>query len=287
MNGREMRQRDSLFNNRDLIQKSTMEFLSSPCARLRAALCVAFAFAVAAPLAAAEEATVWREPATGMEFVRVPGGCFDMGDTFGDGETNERPVHKVCMTPYWIGRHEVTQAQWTGLMDYNLSVFATSPAHPVDSVNQADIAEFVRRLGEKNPGRVFRLPTEAEWEYACRGAGRAERFGGEAAPEGANTAERAELEGDGSLAVGSYAPNALGIHDMSGNLWEWCLDGYGPPPVGALVEDPVGAPAALRVARGGSWGDRLAACRLANRVGLDPATRSRYLGFRFVVESPP
>lgn len=224
MNGREMRQGNSLLNKPDSIQKNRAEFLSSTCARLRAALCVALV--VAAPLAAAEEAAVWREPATGMEFVRVPGGCFDMGDTFGDGETNERPVHKVCMTPYWIGRHEVTQEQWTRLMDYNLSVFATSPAHPVHSVNQADIAEFVRRLGEKNPGRVFRLPTEAEWEYACRGAGRAERFGGEAAPEGANTAERAELEGDGSLAVGSYAPNALGIHDMSGNLWEWVSDVY-------------------------------------------------------------
>ena len=112
MNGREMRQRDSLLNNRDLIQKSTREFLSSPCARLRAALCVALV--VAAPLAAAEEAAVWREPATGMEFVRVPGGCFDMGDTFGDGETNERPVHKVCMTPYWIGRHEVTWSNGPG-----------------------------------------------------------------------------------------------------------------------------------------------------------------------------
>ena len=160
MNGREMRQGNSLLNKPDSIQKNRTEFLSSTCARLRAALCVALV--VAAPLAAAEEASVWREPATGMEFVRVPGGCFDMGDTFGDGETNELPVHKVCMTPYWIGRHEVTQEQWTRLMDYNLSVFATSPAHPVDSVNQADIAEFVRRLGEKNPGRVFRLPTEAE-----------------------------------------------------------------------------------------------------------------------------
>ena len=154
-----------------------MEFLSSAGTCLRSAFFVAFA--LAASLAAAEEASVWREPATGMEFVRVPGGCFDMGDTFGDGETNELPVHKVCMTPYWIGRHEVTQAQWTRLMDYNLSVFAGSPAHPVDSINQADIAEFVRRLGEKNPGRVFRLPTEAEWEYACRGGGRAERFGGD------------------------------------------------------------------------------------------------------------
>ena len=99
-----------------------MEFLSSAGTCLRSAFFVAFA--LAASLAAAEEASVWREPATGMEFVRVPGGCFDMGDTFGDGEINELPVHKVCMMLYWIGRHEVTQAQWNRLMDYNLSVFA-------------------------------------------------------------------------------------------------------------------------------------------------------------------
>ena len=285
MNGREMRQRDSLLNNRDLIQKSTREFLSSPCARLRAALCVALV--VAAPLAAAEEATVWREPATGMEFVRVPGGCFDMSDTFGDGETNELPVHKVCMTPYWIGRHEVTQEQWTRLMDYNLSVFATSPAHPVDSVNQADIAEFVRRLGEKNPGRVFRLPTEAEWEYACRGAGRAERFGGEAAPEGANTAERAELEGDGSLAVGSYAPNALGIHDMSGNLWEWVSDVYAADAyLHHEAENPhYQASGPARLLRGGAWTHPAGFARCSKRhMHCRPTARFDFVGFRLVLE---
>lgn len=252
---------------------------------LAAWLCL-LAATVAAP-AAADEATVWQEPATGMEFVRVPGGCFDMGDTFGDGESNEQPVHRVCMTPYWIGRHEVTQGQWTRLMDYNLSVFAVSPAHPVDSVNQADIAEFVRRLGEKNPGRVFRLPTEAEWEYACRAGGRAERFGGEAPPAGANTAERAEQEQEGSVAVGSHPPNALGIHDMSGNLWEWVSDVYASDAyLHHEAENPhYQASGPARLLRGGGWSHPAAFARCSKRhMHCRPSARFDFVGFRLVLE---
>ena len=237
------------------------------------------------PSAMAQE--VWREPATGMEFVRVPAGCFDMGDTFGDGETNELPVHKVCMSAYWIGRHEVTQAQWTSLMDYNLSVFATSPQHPVASVNQIDIETFVRKLGEHHPGKVFRLPTEAEWEYACRAAGKAEKFGGEAPPEGANTAEYADEHGEGSVAVGAFAPNALGLHDMSGNLWEWVSDVYAADAYEQhAAENPhYQAAGPARMLRGGGWSHPGAFARCSKRhMHCRPSARFDFVGFRLVLE---
>ena len=237
------------------------------------------------PSAMAQE--VWREPATGMEFVRVPAGCFDMGDTFGDGETNELPVHKVCMSAYWIGRHEVTQAQWTSLMDYNLSVFSTSPQHPVDSVNQIDIETFVRKLGEHHPGKVFRLPTEAEWEYACRAAGKAEKFGGEAPPEGANTAEYADEHGEGSVAVGAFAPNALGLHDMSGNLWEWVSDVYAADAYEQhAAENPhYQAAGPARMLRGGGWSHPGAFARCSKRhMHCRPSARFDFVGFRLVLE---
>lgn len=237
------------------------------------------------PSAMAQE--VWREPATGMEFVRVPAGCFDMGDTFGDGETNELPVHKVCMSAYWIGRHEVTQAQWTSLMDYNLSVFATSPQHPVDCVNQIDIETFVRKLGEHHPGKVFRLPTEAEWEYACRAAGKAEKFGGEAPPEGANTAEYADEHGEGSVAVGAFAPNALGLHDMSGNLWEWVSDVYAADAYEQhAAENPhYQAAGPARMLRGGGWSHPGAFARCSKRhMHCRPSARFDFVGFRLVLE---
>ena len=271
-------------NNQELIQKKVIGYLRARLSIVLIGLGLALSFAGGAQAASA---AVWQEPVTGMEFVRVPGGCFEMGDTFGDGETNELPVHKVCMKPYWIGRHEVTQAQWTRLMDYNLSVFATSPAHPVDSVNQIDIETFVRKLAEHNPGKVFRLPTEAEWEYACRAAGQAEKFGGEPPPAGANTAEYADEHGEGSLAVGSFAPNALGIHDMSGNLWEWVSDVYAADAYEHhAAENPhYQAAGPARMLRGGGWSHPGAFARCSKRhMHCRPSARFDFVGFRLVLE---
>ncbi len=244
------------------------------------------AFGIPVPLFAAQPDT-WREPLTHMEFVQVPGGCFEMGDTFGDGESNELPAHKVCLKSYWIGRYEVTQAQWSRLMDYNLSVFNVSLEHPVDSVNQADIEAFVRKLSAQHPDKVFRLPTEAEWEYACRAAGQSERFGGDAPPAGANTAEYADVHGESSVAVGSFPPNALGIHDMSGNLWEWVSDVYA---MDAYLHHQLDNPhyqasGPSRLLRGGAWSHDGAFSRCSKRhMHCRPTARFDFVGFRLVLE---
>ncbi|NWG31159.1 MAG: SUMF1/EgtB/PvdO family nonheme iron enzyme [Rhodocyclaceae bacterium] len=240
-------------------------------------------------LAAPVHAETWQEPTTGMEFVRVPGGCYVMGDTFGGGDHNELPVHEVCVSTFWIGKYEVTQGEWSRLMPSNPAVWDRSARHPVDSVNQRDIAEFVARLMAANPGRRFRLPTEAEWEYACRAGGRQEKFGGLPPPAGANTAEYANLHGEGSQPVGSFPPNTLGLHDMSGNLWEWVSDVYAPD---AYARHPRDNPhhqseGPARLLRGGGWSHDAFFARCSKRhMHCRPTARFDFVGFRLVMEAP-
>lgn len=232
-------------------------------------------------------AETWREPATGMIFVRVPAGCFAMGDNFGGGDHNEYPVHEVCIKETWVGKFEVMQGEWRALMDENPSAWATSDQHPVDSINQDDIAAFVKRLGARNPGRVFRLPTEAEWEFACRAGGQAAKFGGEAPPQGANTAEYAKRHSEGTTPVGSFAPNALGLHDMSGNLWEWVSDVYAADAYARHARDNPHYQAAgpARLLRGGGWSHDAFFARCSKRhMHCRPTARFDFVGFRLVME---
>jgi formylglycine-generating enzyme required for sulfatase activity len=243
-------------------------------------------FFVVVPL----RAETWHESATGMAFVRVPGACFAMGDTFGGGDHNEYPVHEVCLKDTWIGKFEVTQGEWRALMPENPSAWPTSDRHPVDSVNQADIVEFVKRLGERNPGRVFRLPTEAEWEFACRAGGQKAKFGGTPPPTGANTAEYANRHGEGTTPVGSFAPNALGIHDMSGNLWEWVSDVYAADAYLQHARDSPHYQAAgpARLLRGGGWSHDAFFARCSKRhMHCRPTARFDFVGFRLVMEPAP
>ncbi len=222
-----------------------------------------------------------------MTFLRVPGGCFAMGDTLGGGEHNEYPVHEVCLGDTWIGKFEVTQGEWRALMEQNPSAYVGSDRLPVDSVNQADIAAFVRRLGERNPGHLFRLPTEAEWEFSCRAGGRSTPFSGEPPPQGANTAEYANQHGEGTTPVGRFAPNALGLHDMSGNLWEWVSDVYASDAYAHHARDSPHYQAAgpARLLRGGAWSHDALFARCSKRhMHCRPTARFDFVGFRLVME---
>ena len=117
------------------------------------------------------------DPTTGMEFVRVAGGCFQMGDTFGDGESDEKPLHEVCVDDFWMGKTEVTQGQWQKIMGSNPSYFQKGANYPVEQVSWDDVQGYIRTLGEES-GKTFRLPTEAEWEYAARSGGKDEKYAG-------------------------------------------------------------------------------------------------------------
>lgn len=234
----------------------------------------------------------WTEPATGMEFVLLPPGEFAMGSPPTEaGHEAAETLHRVRLTrPVWFGRHEVTQGQWLRVMGENPSHFAAcGPDCPVENIDAGAIEEFLDRLA-RLAGTTYRLPTEAEWEYACR-AGTATPFstGANLASTQANYDGRYPYPGfpAGRFAgrptpVGSYAPNAWGLFDLHGNVWEWCQDELCPYADGP-ESDPVGSCASeLRVIRGGSWTFNADSARCAVRYSHRPGDRGPSLGLRLV-----
>lgn len=221
----------------------------------------------------------------GMEFAPVKGGCYSMGDTFGDGDRDERPVHEVCVTDFSIGRHEVTQGQWERVMGSNPSANKEcGPDCPVESVSWTMVQEFIGRLNGAT-GKRFRLPTEAEWEYAARSGGKAEKWAGTS--DEASLGEFAWYERNSGLTthrVGLKKANGLGLHDMSGNVAEWCQDWYGEAYyVGSPRDNPPGPAAGeKRVLRGGSWVYDSGVARTTKRSSDGPAEWDSNYGFRLV-----
>ncbi|MDM8524989.1 SUMF1/EgtB/PvdO family nonheme iron enzyme [Desulfococcaceae bacterium HSG8] len=217
-----------------------------------------------------------------MEFVRVPGGKFRMGcgSWAGSCYSGEKPVHEVYVDDFYMGKYEVTQGQWKKIMGSNPSRSNKGDSYPVENVSWNDVQEFIRKLNEQSDGK-YRLPTEAEWEYACRSGGKSEKYCG-----GSNIDKLAWYGGNSGSethSVGRKAPNGLGIYDMSGNVWEWCRDWYGNYPSGS-VRNPKGPNSGSpRVLRGGSWGDSAAGCRSAHRYGISPGYRYSFYGLRLVL----
>jgi formylglycine-generating enzyme required for sulfatase activity len=168
--------------------------------------------------------THWK-PLTDLHMVDVPGGCFQRGCGDWDDECvgNEQPVRQVCLDPFHLGKYEVTQEQWERLMGYNPSWFRKGGQYPVESVSWHDVQEFMRRLTQLTDER-FRLPTEAEWEFAARSGGKPEKYAGGSDVDA--LAWYAANSGRSSHPVGQKVPNGLGMHDMSGNVWEWVQDWY-------------------------------------------------------------
>jgi len=230
-----------------------------------------------------------------LELIAIPGGAFLMGSAQGRGYDDERPQHRVKVAPFLMGKHPVTQAQWAAVMGRHTSRFS-GDLRPVENVSWDAAQAFCRRL-VNTTGRHTRLPSEAEWEYACR-AGTTTPFscGWTLTTELANynglftfAAEPEGVYRHAPTAVGSFPPNAFGLHDMHGNLWEWCADpwheSYDGAPADAEVWTAGGHPT-LRVLRGGSWHDTPDVCRSAVRLKLPKTEGDDFYGFRAAMSLP-
>lgn len=230
--------------------------------------------------------TTWRDPITGMEFVKVPGGSFKMGCHANAGEcrSNERPARTVQMDGFWMGKYEVTQGQWIRIMGNNPSAYQTGGNYPVETVSWIDVQEFIRRLNRLSSAK-FRLPSEAQWEFACRAGGKSITFGtwnGSWSHLTGNSG--GTLDGHEYTApVGSFPPNALGMYDMSGNVWEWVQDIYTKNYGNVGINNPIfTGPGADRVIRGSGWDFTSRGLRCSSRNSSNPSSRGGWKGFRLV-----
>jgi formylglycine-generating enzyme required for sulfatase activity len=215
----------------------------------------------------------------GMKFVWIHPGTFTMGSPREEADrvNNETP-HKVTLTKgFYLGVHLVTQQQWQAVMGNNPSRFKGEKNLPVEGVSWEDCQEFIKKVQEKEK-RHYRLPTEAEWEYACR-AGTKTPFhvGFQLFPGEAN------FLGRQTTPIGNFRPNAFGLYDMHGNLYEWCQDWYGEYPENAVVDPQGPAAGRERVVRGGCWGIGPSGCRSAYRRPFEANRRSDCFGFRLVL----
>ena len=226
-----------------------------------------------------------------LNMVYVKGGTFTMGATPDQGSDylfNEIPVHQVTLSDYCIGKYEVTQEEWEVVMGSNPSEFKGS-RRPVENVSWEDCQEFIRKLNAIT-GQTFRLPTEAEWEYAARGGtrSRGEMYAGgntisSVAWYTVNSYDKGSSNPDyGTHPVGQKQPNELGLYDMSGNVWEWCSDWYFYYDSRSQTNPKGPSSGTYRVSRGGSWGRSSRCCRVSYRHDFAPSIHSRHLGLRLV-----
>lgn len=234
--------------------------------------------------------------------VWVSGGTFTMGSTGSDAESDEKPLHSVSVSGYYIGKYEVTQTQWTSIMGSNPSDYK-GDNRPVEEVSWTDCCRFCNALsdhyglqrcysisGSGDDATVtmvhssggFRLPTEAEWEFAARGGNSSRGY----KYSGSDNIDNVAWYTDNSNAthnVGGKNGNELGIYDMSGNVWEWCWDWYGAY-TSQTQTNPTGAYSGSgRVIRGGGWGSNARRCRCADRNFISPSYRDCDLGLRLVL----
>ena len=227
-----------------------------------------------------------KDPATGIEMVYVKGGCYQMGDPYtsaDDGQPDEKPVHEVCVDDFYIGKYEVTRGQWNSIMGR----IPPSTCHcdadncPVDNVSWSEVQNFIGSFNKKSGGSKYRLPTEAEFEYAQRSGGKNERYSGgndvdSVAWYGANS-------GDVVHPVGTKAPNGLGIYDMSGNVWEWTNDWY----EGAYYShsprnNPKGASVGSQHTKRGGCASGQPENQRVPRRDSEPDVADPFLGFRLL-----
>lgn len=268
------------------------------CLKLCVVVMVVSVMIVPGAIATENEPKEWTESLTEMQFVWIPGGCFMMGSPEdepgrgGRGE-DEGPLHEVCVDGFWMGKYEVTQGQWQQIMGENPSSHTEGkvgmdPAnHPVDTISWETVQEFILKLNEKTETDIFRLPSEAEWEYACRaGTQTAYSFGddvkklGEYAWFGENSLGK-------SHPVGQLKPNAYGLYDMHGNVYEWTADPWHPNYDGAPSDGQVWKTereSSVRMMRSSSWKHPRGDQRCAYRRATSQGSYHQTIGFRLLRE---
>ena len=234
----------------------------------------------------------WHDPVSGIDFVWIPEGCFRMGCVSGiDCHDDEKPVHQVCFDEgFWMGKYEVTQEQWQRVMKKNPSYFNEQQVgkntrnYPVEQVSWNDVQQFIQKLNEQTGDIRYRLPSEAEWEYAARaGTETAYSFGNKERESGEYAWCGESLTKGKTHPVGQLKPNGWGLHDMQGNVREWCAepwhDDYAEAPTDGSVWESGGS-TEYRVLRGGSWCLFCWLSRCAGRFMEFPAIRLNDHGFR-------
>jgi formylglycine-generating enzyme required for sulfatase activity len=227
-----------------------------------------------------EQAREWNLRSIEPEMVFVQGGRFMMGSN--SGEDDEKPVHEVELSSYYIGKYEITQAQWKAVMGINPSKFSGCDQCPVERVSWNDIQAFIRKLNQLT-GKSYRLPTEAEWEYAAKGGLKSRGFTYSGGNDIESVGWYSNNSGSKTHPVGQKAANELGIYDMTGNVLEWSSDWYGSF-ASTFQRNPVGPTSGqYRVLRGGSWNLSPKRYRASYRFTFSPDNRNDFIGFRLVL----
>lgn len=234
-------------------------------------------------------------PGLTLEMAAIPGGIYQMGSAGPGSFEDERPLHLASIRPFYLGCTTVTQEQWLAVMGRLPAVRFKGSRRPIEQISWADARKFCQRLGNKS-GVPIRLPSEAEWEYACR-ANTATPFSfGETLTtdvanfvgEGYRFAEEPPgIYRHGTSEVGSFPPNAFGLFEMHGNVWEWCADAWHDDYTGGpSTSSPWGGKEAeFRVARGGSWHEPPQHCRSATRLRVNAIEKDEFTGFRVAMDA--
>ena len=228
--------------------------------------------------------TIHVKDGVSIEMVKVEAGSFNMGATpeMENPYEDEKPVHRVTLTNnYYVGKYEVTQALWQAVMGSNPSSFKGYDL-PVEKVSWNDCQDFISKLNAMT-GKRFRLPTEAEWEYAARGGKKSRGYQYSGSNTLGDVAWYSDNSGKKTHAVGTKQPNELGIYDMTGNVWEWCQDWYGSYSSSPQTNPTGAVRGSCRVGRGGSWGNSARYCRSSYRGYITPGDRFNRLGLRLVL----
>lgn len=236
--------------------------------------------------------------ANGVSFmmIRVDGGTFTMGATSeqgSDADSDEKPTHRVTLSGYYIGETEVTQALWEAVMGTSVSdqrdkankgwsLRGVGSNYPMYYISWDECQEFIRKLNVLT-GKSFRLPTEAEWEYAARGGNQSQGYKYSGSNTLGDVAWYDDNSGDETHPVKTKSSNELGVYDMSGNVWEWCADWYGSYNSSAQTNPTGAASGSFRVFRGGSWSSDAGLCRVTLRSWSAPGSRGGNLGLRLAL----